>query len=112
MNKRLVISILLGAFLGLFCIVGISLRMGDRVSDLFLFATWFNRVVIGLMIGLLKPPSSEMVKAAVRGGVLGLIVSFSLYSATVFIDTPGFFAGIFYGIIIDTSATRFSRPKE
>jgi hypothetical protein len=109
MKNRLLYGVLLGAFLGVFCVIGIGIRMGDQVSGLFLFATWFNRVVIGLMIGLYKPASQEFLKAAFRGGVLGLIVSFSLYSATAFIDTPGLFAGIFYGIIIDTLATKFSR---
>ncbi|MBN2789469.1 MAG: hypothetical protein JXR69_04725 [Candidatus Delongbacteria bacterium] len=107
MNKRLIIAILTGAILGIFCIIGINLRMGDQVTGLFLFATWFNRVVMGLAIGLYTPKRKDIKLSMIRGGVIGLVVSFSLYSATNFIDTPGFIAGIIYGIIIDFFATKY-----
>ena len=108
MNKRLLISLLAGSLLGIFCIIGVNLRMGDQVTKLFLFSTWFNRVVIGLAIGLYSPAVKNLSKSALRGGIIGLIVSFSLYSATNFIDMPGFIAGIIYGIIIDVTATKFT----
>jgi hypothetical protein len=85
--------------------------MGDQVTGYFLFATWFNRVVLGLMIGFYTPVSGKLSTAALRGSLLGLIVSFSLYSATEFIDTPGFIAGIVYGVIIDILATKFGGEK-
>lgn len=108
MNKRLLVAILTGSLLGIFCIIGINIRMGDQVTGLFLFSTWFNRVVMGLAIGLYTPNSKNIKIAIIRGGAIGLIVSFSLYSASNFIDTPGFVAGIIYGIIIDVIATRFN----
>ncbi|HXK50238.1 MAG TPA: hypothetical protein PKW56_07205 [Clostridiales bacterium] len=111
MNKRAVSGLILGAVLGVFCIIGVNARMGDQVSGMFLFSTWFNRVVMGLMIGFYTPVSKSLTTAALRGGILGLIVSFSLYSATDFIDTPGFIAGIVYGIIIDVLATRYGENK-
>ncbi|MDA3887087.1 MAG: hypothetical protein PF638_15990 [Candidatus Delongbacteria bacterium] len=107
MNKRLIIAILTGSVLGVFCIIGINIRMGDQVTGLFLFSTWFNRVVMGLAIGLYTPKNKDLKIALIRGGLIGLVVSFSLYSATNFIDTPGFIAGIIYGIIIDISATKY-----
>jgi hypothetical protein len=106
MNRRALTGLILGAVLGVLCIFGVNFRMGDQVTGLFLFATWFNRIVMGLMIGFYTPVSKKLSKAALRGGILGLVVSFSLYSATDFLDTPGFIAGIFYGIIIDISATK------
>jgi hypothetical protein len=106
MNRRALMGLILGAVLGVFCIFGVNFRMGDQVTGLFLFATWFNRVVMGLMIGFYTPASKKLSTAAIRGGLLGLIVSFSLYSATDFLDTPGFIAGIVYGVIIDISATK------
>lgn len=111
MNRRTSIGLIAGAVLGIFCIIGVNFRMGDQVTGLFLFATWFNRVVMGLMIGFYTPASKNLLHSAVRGGLLGLIVSFSLYSATEFIDTPGFIAGIVYGIIIDVLATKFGGEK-
>lgn len=111
MNKRAMTGLITGAVLGVFCIIGVNARMGDQITGLFLFATWFNRVVMGLMIGFYTPVSNSLTIAALRGGILGLIVSFSLYSATNFIDTPGFIAGIVYGIIIDVLATKYGEKK-
>ncbi|MBN2857708.1 MAG: hypothetical protein JXN63_04840 [Candidatus Delongbacteria bacterium] len=111
MNKRAASGLILGAVLGVFCIIGVNARMGDQISGMFLFATWFNRVVMGLMIGFYTPVSNSLTTGALRGGILGLIVSFSLYSATDFIDTPGFIAGIVYGIIIDVLATKYGENK-
>lgn len=107
MNKRLILGLLSGAGLGVFCIIGLNIRMGDQVSGFFIPATWFNRVVMGVMIGLYSPSSKNMMYSALRGALLGLIVSFSLYAATDFIDPVGFLAGIFYGVIIDIICTRY-----
>jgi len=106
MNKRAVIGLLSGAILGIFCVLGVNIRMGDQINGLFLFATWFNRVVMGLMIGFYSPTSNKMIHSAFRGAVLGVIVSFSFYAATDFLDLTGFIAGIFYGIIIDIICTK------
>jgi hypothetical protein len=110
MNKRAVIGILSGAVLGVFCIFGVHFRMGDQVDGLFLFATWLNRLVMGMMIGFYSPVSKKIMHSALRGAVLGLIVSFSLYAATDFFDMTGFIAGIFYGVIIDIICTRYGSP--
>jgi hypothetical protein len=111
MNRRALTGLILGAVLGVLCIFGVNFRMGDQVTGLFLFATWFNRIVMGLMIGFYTPASKKLSTAALRGGILGLVVSFSLYSATDFLDTPGFIAGIFYGIIIDVICTKYGEIK-
>lgn len=110
-NKRLNVSLLAGAALGIFCIIGITVRMGYAGNELFILATWVNRVVIGLVVGL---ASSYIVKdnlksILLRGAVLGLIVSGSFYLATNFYDTPGFFMGIIYGMIIDYVATKYAK---
>jgi len=108
MKKRLLIAILTGALLGILCIIGVAYRFGFSGNELFIFATWFNRVVIGLVIGLVG--SAQLIKGKLnplfRGLLLGLIISFSLFIATDFRDLPGFIAGIFYGIIIDYIASK------
>jgi len=111
MNKRAVIGLLCGAVLGVFCILGLNLRMGNQVTGMFLFATWFNRVIMGMMIGFYSPISNKIVHSAIRGGLLGLIISFSLYVATDFLDSVGFIAGIFYGVIIDIICTKYGVKK-
>lgn len=110
-NKRLFIALVTGAVLGILCLIGIGVRIGFEGNELFMFATWVNRVVIGLIIGL---ASSFVIKEnfrniLFRGATLGLIISGSFYLATNFYDTPGFFAGIVYGMIIDYVATKYEK---
>lgn len=109
MNKRLLASIVLGALLGIFCIIGIGFRLGFEGNGLFLFSAWYNRVVMGLLIGLATPIVIIKNKwnPVIRGSILGLIVSYSWYVASGHRDLMGFFAGIAYGIIIDWVVTKY-----
>jgi hypothetical protein len=102
--NRLYFSIILGAALGIICIFGVGLRMGFVGNELFILATWYNRVIMGILIGLLPKTKGNVF---VRGGFFGLLVSLSLFLATNFRDIPGFFAGIAYGIIIDYLASKY-----
>ena len=96
--KRISLGVLSGALLGIVCIIGASIRQDDP-STLFLFAFWFNRVVMGLAIGML--PVSSKQPLVLKGAILGTFISFAFYSTTEFQDLIGFLAGIVYGIIID-----------
>lgn len=109
--KRLNISILTGAILGIFCIIGISLRMGFTGNELFILATYVNRLIMGLVIGLAPYYKIKNTKRNIltRGALFGLIISGSFYLATDFKDSPGFFAGIVYGIIIDFISTKHGK---
>lgn len=101
MNKRLLFGIILGIILGLFCILGASLRMPGELSLTYLFSFWYNRVIMGLVIGLFPKPKDIKI-ALLRGVILGALVSLAFYSSTEFRDLMGFFAGVVYGIIIET----------
>jgi len=105
-TKRLKISLLTGAILGVVCIIGASVRSGFQSEAYWLFALWYNRLLMGLVIGL-PWQNSGLKKAVVRGAFLGLFVSFAFYSATGFSDVVSFLAGILYGIIIEYFAFRF-----
>ena len=110
MNKRLAIGLVMGAILGIFCIVGVGLRVGFEDNRLFLLAMWYNRVVMGLVIGLaggLRLVDSKH-NVLVRGFVLGLVVTTAITLSSEFRDWPSFFAGLAYGVIIDWVATRYS----
>lgn len=100
MNKRLLYGLILGALLGIVCIVGAQLRMPGELSMAYLFSFWFNRLLIGLVIGLFAKPKNITV-GILRGIFLGAFVSFAFYSSTEFLDLMGFMAGIVYGIIIE-----------
>ncbi|MFW5918695.1 MAG: hypothetical protein ACOCSF_00680 [Halanaeroarchaeum sp.] len=110
MDRRLLIGVLTGAFLGLFCIVGVGLRIGFAGNETFLFAMWYNRVVMGLLIGLaggLRLVDSRY-NVLLRGFLLGLVVTAAIAFTSEFRDWPSFFAGLAYGVIIDWVATRYS----
>lgn len=98
--KRLLVGAITGVILGVVCIVGANLRYNGTLANDYLFAFWFNRVLMGLFIGLLVPLKNPFHLIA-RGLVVGLFISFAFYSATSFLDTTGFLVGAVYGIIIE-----------
>ncbi len=112
MNKRAITGMLSGAALGVLCILGMNIRMGDQVTAALLFSVWLNRLITGMIIGFYTPVSNGIMQAILRGAGLGFIVSLSLYTATDFLDLTGFIAGIIYGIIIDLICTRFGASEK
>lgn len=100
MNKRLKLALAGGAVLGLICVAGAYVRSGFTASPGMVFSLWYNRVVMGLMIGA-PWPRVNMGKALVRGALFGMLVSFAYYSSTGFQDHVSFVAGIVYGIILE-----------
>jgi hypothetical protein len=102
MRKRMIYGIALGGILGIVCILGASFRMPGELSSVYLLSFWFNRVLMGLVIGLFPRPRQLHV-GLVRGLVLGALVSFAFYSATEFLDLMGFMAGLVYGCIIEAA---------
>jgi hypothetical protein len=117
-RKRLGIAILTGVLLGILCIIGVGIRIpgGYLVNLVFLIGMWYNRVIMGLVIGLadeiviIKGENSRMwANAIVRGLLFGLIVSAAIFLSTEFRDLPSFFAGLAYGVIIDLVATALTQ---
>lgn len=106
LTKRMKISLVTGAILGVVCIIGALVRSGFKSEAYWLFALWYNRLLMGLVIGL-PWQNNGMKKAVIRGAFLGLFVSLAFYSATGFTDVVSFLAGIIYGIIIEYFAFRF-----
>lgn len=108
-RRRIILSVLTGAVLGILCIVGVGTRIGFSGNEMFLFAMWYNRVVMGLLIGFaskFKLIDSDK-SYIVRGLLFGLIVTLAISFTSEFRDWPSFFAGIGYGVIIDFVATRW-----
>lgn len=100
MKERMRVALIGGALLGIVCVIGAYVRSGFSASPVFVFSLWYNRVIIGLAIGA---PWRETVrnKALLRGGLLGLLVSFAFYSSTGFQDPISFVAGIIYGVLLE-----------
>ncbi len=102
-TKRMKASLVTGAALGVVCIIGALVRSGGSSGAGFLFALWYNRLLMGMMIGLMDD-STDTPRLVLRGALVGLLVSFAFYSADGFGDIVSFLAGIVYGIIIELAA--------
>ncbi|MCC5895203.1 MAG: hypothetical protein JJU16_07035 [Alkalibacterium sp.] len=100
MNKRMTEALIGGALLGVVCVIGVSIRTGFSEPPVYLFSIWYNRVIMGLIIG--APWVKKDRQAAIRrGALLGLLVSFAFFSTSGFHDPISFVAGIFYGVILE-----------
>lgn len=105
-TRRMKISIITGILLGIVCIVGASIRSGFERETYWLFALWYNRLLMGFIIG--APWKTAGLKMALsRGAAIGFLVSFAFYSSIGFEDTTSFLAGIIYGVIIEFAAYKF-----
>lgn len=109
MKKRLMIGLISGAILGVVCIIGASMRSTETLSNTYLFAFWYNRLIIGLAIGLL--PRENFKTSLMKAMIIALMISFAFYSSTNFNDLIGFLVGIVYGIIIIKAIDYFSKEK-
>jgi len=105
-TQRMKISILAGALLGVVCIIGALVRSGFEQNVIYLFAFWYNRLLMGIVIGFLDGKLG-LPKVLYRGALIGLLVSFAFYSSTGFGDPVGFIAGIIYGVIIEYVAYKY-----
>lgn len=103
MNKRLSLALVSGAILGVICIVGASVRIGWQGNQLLIISLWYNRLVMGLLIGLAG--GLTLVKGdynwIVRGSFLGLVVSAAYFLTAGASDWVSFLAGVVYGVIIE-----------
>ena len=109
-TRRMLVCIVAGALLGVICIIGAQLRSGFTYEAYYLFAFWFNRLLMGIVIGLAWGRLNTL-QAIGRGAILGLLVSFAFYSSTGFADIIGFIAGILYGVIIEYVALRLGEKS-
>ena len=108
-HKRITVSILTGAFLGIFCIIGVGTRIGFNSNIIYLIGMWYNRVIMGLLVGLAGEIiliENDSNNSILRGAIIGLVVTTGILLSTSFKDIPSFFAGIIYGIIIDYISTK------
>ena len=107
-NSRILLSTGLGAILGILCIIGVSARVPITGNELFFIGMWYNRVVMGFVIGLsadITIIQNERYNPLIRGALLGFFISLAILLSSQAKDIMSFFAGIAYGIIIDTLVT-------
>lgn len=105
MTRRMKEALVGGALLGIVCVIGAYVRSGSTASSEFVFSLWYNRVILGLIVGAPWTKTTRK-KALFRGALLGLLVSFAFYSSTGFKDHVSFVAGILYGMILESWLSR------
>ncbi len=102
-KNRLNVALISGAVLGIFCIVGGSVRLGWQGNQLLLFSLWYNRLLMGLVIGLAG--GLTLIKGQLnwllRGALLGLGVSAAYFLTAGAGDWVSFLAGVVYGVIME-----------
>jgi len=109
-EKRLINAIIVGAILGVFCIIGVYTRSGNTASIGELFSLWYNRIIIGVVI-VAPWDKTTKAKSLLRRALLGLLVSFAFYSSTGFQDHVSFISGIVYSLIIEGWLSRAKKNK-
>ncbi|MFW9908555.1 MAG: hypothetical protein ACFFEF_08260 [Candidatus Thorarchaeota archaeon] len=112
--RRIAIATITGAILGVLCIIGVGARLEGQYAAnmIFLSGMWYNRVIMGLVIGfagdlvLIKNDSEKnLVNAIIRGLLFGVLISSAIYLSSEFKDFLSLLAGFAYGPIIDVVAT-------
>ncbi len=112
MNKqRILVGLLVGIVLGIVCIIGARVRGGGEHPAYYLIGFWYNRVIMGVLIGAL-PLCKDAIKRVVRGALIGLAVSFAFYVSTGFTDLIGFLVGAVYGIILESVLWRLDKTHD
>jgi hypothetical protein len=114
--NRMLIALGLGAIFGAFCAWATSTAPipAEWLTIEFLIYIWYNRLILGFIIGYaekIKFIESKYGNAAIRGAILGTILSVILIIISGLPAISYLFAGTIYGIIIDVIATKFSKPE-
>lgn len=108
LNSRQRTAVLTGAALGVICIIGAGLRFGYEGNLALIFALWYNRVLMGFLIGLSGEFKITGGKSDqyLRGIILGMIVSAAYFFTSGMTDWISFLAGGVYGLIIEVVIER------
>lgn len=103
MRKRLLLALGAGAVLGLICVLGASVRLGWAGNELLILSLFYNRLVMGLLIGLARDLRIIPGKLnwLLRGGLLGILVSAAYFLTAGAGDWTSFLVGGVYGILIE-----------
>lgn len=105
-KERMRTAIITAVLLGLICIIGFVIREGLRNNSIYILALWYNRLLMGIVIGLVA--HREGIIVLLRGACLGFLVSLAFFLSTQMLDPVSLFAGIIYGVIIDVLASKYN----
>ncbi|MBI9051605.1 MAG: hypothetical protein JEZ00_19435 [Anaerolineaceae bacterium] len=107
-KKRLLAGAISGALMGVICLIGASQRAGGWAgNEWMLFGLWFNRLLLGLIIGSIFVPN--IVKRFIVAVLWGLAMGLAWYVSSGMHDLAAFLITMLYGIIIESAASGYSR---
>jgi hypothetical protein len=110
--RRIVLAILLGLLCGLFCMWTTSETSSNPISFTALLAVGYNRIILGLVVGL---SGKLMIRPVLRGAIIGIFISLEIALPSLNSWFFGFvaymLAGIVYGIIIDSLSSWLAKEK-
>lgn len=119
--RRLIITTITGALLGVICIVGLGIRSfdGDFLNNIvYLMGIWMARLVLGVTMGFVEEfiiiPGlgwKKWVNVSIRGIFFGLLFSTMVLLIDPLFNFISFGAGIAYGLVIDLVATFLTGDK-
>ena len=112
--KRMITALIIGAIFGAICAWATSTAPipEEWLTIEFLIYVWYNRLILGFIVGYaenIKLIKSKYGNAAIRGAILGTILSVILVIIPGLPAISYLWAGTVYGIIIDIVATKFSK---
>ncbi|HID73409.1 TPA: hypothetical protein EYP38_05710 [Candidatus Micrarchaeota archaeon] len=111
-TKRMTIAVMASILFGIFCAWGSTMvQIPGMVVTLPLLATiFYNRVLIGFMVGLAEHVSmlkDRLPNAALRGALIGAIVSIGVMLPGGLEAAALLVFGALYGAIVDVVATKY-----
>ena len=107
MNKnRFQRALITAAIFGIICVLSFVIRFGYKNNFIYLLALFYNRLLIGVVIGLLSTNKGFIV--LFRGLIIGFLVGLGLYISSEFTDIVAVIGGGVIGLIVDAVASRYT----
>ena len=106
-TKRIIICTIGGIVAGILCMIGGYLRgFIIEISILGLLPYFFNRIILGFVIGISNLKLHYLLNGAVIGLLISLISSLAVVEKNIFAFIAFSVAGMIYGVLIDWMATK------
>jgi hypothetical protein len=106
-TKRIIICTIGGIIAGILCMIGGYLRgFITEISILSLLPFFFNRIMLGFVIGISNLKFHYLLNGALIGLLISLISSFAIIENNITAFVAFSVAGIIYGVLIEWFATK------
>ena len=107
MNKnRFQRALITAVIFGILCVLSFVIRFGYKNNFVYLLALFYNRLLIGIIIGLL--PTKKGLIVLFRGLILGFLVGLGLDLSSGFADIVALIGGGVTGIFVDAVASKYT----